>query len=81
MGGTMSNMKVIIRLWPTIRDLAEDVGVSTNTALSWSSNGSIPAKYDVALVRAAEVRGIALTYENLAMARSVQTRSKGTTHE
>lgn len=47
--------------WPSIPKLAEDLGVSPNTAAGWYRRNSIPSEYwKLLLVRAAE-RDIPLT--------------------
>jgi len=63
-------MERIFEIWPKLSDLAGDLGKPYTTVASWRQRGSIPARYDVALVRAAKLRGRNLTLEELAEARS-----------
>lgn len=64
-------MERIFSIWPTLADLAEDLGKPYTTVASWRARGSIPAKYDLALVLAAEKRGHTVTAQELAEARAV----------
>lgn len=58
-------------MWPTLADLAKDLGKPYPTVAAWKQRGSIPARYDMALISAAKQRGRNLTLEQLARARSV----------
>ena len=62
-------MKQIFALWPNVSDLATDLGKPYTTVQSWAQRGSIPAKFDLDLVTAAQKRGAQLTLEMLAEAR------------
>lgn len=63
-------MEQIFDLWPSIADLARDLGKPYPTVASWQQRGSIPAKYDLALVRAARLRGHILSLDVIAAARA-----------
>ena len=67
-------MEQIISLWPSMRDLAEDLGQPYSTVTSWKQRGSIPAKFDLDLIAAASGRGKSLTLEQLALARRTSER-------
>lgn len=66
-------MEHIFCIWPTLSALAADLGKPYPTVAAWKQRGSIPAQYDVDLVRAAKARGHDLTFEDLALARSAAT--------
>ena len=63
-------MEQIFNIWPTIKDLSRDLGLEYTTVHSWKQRGSIPARYDLDIVRAAAKRGHVLSFEDLAQARS-----------
>ena len=62
-------MEQIIALWPSMSDLAADLGKPYSTVAAWKQRGSIPAKFDLDLIEAAARHGKALTLEQLASAR------------
>jgi hypothetical protein len=62
-------MEHIAHIWATMADLAADLGKPYTTVAAWKQRGSIPAKYDTPIIRAASARGHVLTYEDLAAAR------------
>jgi hypothetical protein len=62
-------MEQIFTLWPTLADLASDLRKPYPTVAAWKQRGSIPAHYDLALIRAAALRGKALTLHEIASAR------------
>lgn len=66
-----TDMKHVFDIWPDLRTMAADLGKPYSTVASWRQRGSIPAKYDLDIVRAARGRGIELTLEALAEARAV----------
>jgi len=70
-------MEHIFRIWPTLKAMASDLGKPYPTVAAWKQRGSIPAQYDVDLVRAAAARGQNLTFEELALARSAATHVEG----
>lgn len=63
-------MQHIKHIWPTVKDIADDLAVPYTTAHSWIARGRIPAGYDLALIAAAKKRGKALTLKQLAEARA-----------
>lgn len=69
-------MERIFRIWPTLADLADDLGKPYTTVASWRARGSIPAKHYLALVRAAESRGHTVTVQELAEA-TAESQSSG----
>ena len=62
-------MEQIISLWPSMSDLASDLGKPYSTVTAWKQRGRIPADYDLDLIEAAQKRGHVLTLEQLAIAR------------
>jgi len=62
-------MEHIAHIWPTVRGLADDIGVAYTTAHSWKQRGRIPSEYDFKLIAAAKRLGKPLTLEALAKAR------------
>lgn len=62
-------MERILKLWPSLVALSDDLGKPYPTVAAWKQRGNIPAKYDLALVRAARSRGKKLSLEMLAKAR------------
>lgn len=67
-------MKEIFAIWPTTAALADDLGKPYATVASWRGRGSIPARYDLDLIRAASARGKRLTLEQIAKARAAMTQ-------
>lgn len=65
----MRVMQHIRHIWPTVKDIADDLGIPYTTAHSWGVRGRIPADYDLDLIEAARKRGKRLTLEELAEAR------------
>jgi hypothetical protein len=63
-------MKHILSLWPTVKDLSDDLGLPYTTVHSWAARGRVPASHDLALIRAASSRGHSLTLEELHTARA-----------
>lgn len=70
-------MDRIFAIWPSLAQLAADINRPYPTVAAWRQRGSIPAKYDFDLIRAAEARGCALTLEDIARARAAASSSKG----
>ncbi len=56
----------IISLWPNRAELASDVGVDLTAVHAWVKRKRIAAEHYPAIVEAAQRRGIALSYEDLA---------------
>jgi hypothetical protein len=67
-------MQHIFELWPTVKELAADLGKPYTTVHSWHLRGSIPAEYDADLIAAAKKRGKRLTFEDMAHARAARKR-------
>ena len=62
-------MEHISHIWPTMAELAADLGKPYPTVFAWKQRGRIPPDYDFDLIKAAAARGAVLTLEDLAMAR------------
>ncbi|NEX45205.1 hypothetical protein [Pseudotabrizicola algicola] len=58
-------MKNLIHIWPTVADLADDLGLPYQTVHSWTARG-IPAKRYAEIITAARRKGHALSFEDLA---------------
>jgi len=56
----------ILRLWPSLADLADDMGKPYSTVNNWMARNRVPMEYWVRLVDAAACRDIPLTYGQLA---------------
>lgn len=67
-------MEHLQEIWPTIKSLADDIGVPYSTAHSWLARGRIPASRDFELIEAAARRGKTLTLEQLALSRAASVR-------
>jgi hypothetical protein len=52
----MDSFRAVIGLWPHLRDFADDLGIPFPTAASMAHRDTIPAKYWLAVVNAAERR-------------------------
>lgn len=61
----VSSFKELIAKWPSIDAFANDLGVVKPTAACWKHRGSIPTDKWPRLVKAAESKGVPLTYEKL----------------
>lgn len=61
-------MDGIFDLWPSMAELARDLGEKEVTVRAWKRRGSIPANRHVAVVEAADRRGLGLSFEALARA-------------
>lgn len=62
-------MEHIKKIWPSAKELAGALEVPYTTTHSWYRRGGVPAKYDVAIIRAAKAKGHKLTLTQLAEAR------------
>ena len=69
-------MEHIAHVWPSMADLAADIGKPYSTVAAWKQRGRIPADYDFILIEAAKRRGKTLTLEELAMARAGHVQFK-----
>ena len=73
----------IIDLWPSNAKLAADISEKTGEPLKriavyrWRTRGSIPGKYDQAIISAAQGRNISLTAIDLMNARSLHVDQGG----
>ena len=65
----------IIKTWPKLRDFAEDIGVSENTAKAMRTRNSINSVYWREVVSGAERRGYSdVTHKALAIAAEARAR-------
>lgn len=55
--GIMKNFSDVIDLWPSITELATDIGEKPNLVSQWRKRKSIPSERWLALIAAAERRG------------------------
>lgn len=62
-------MERIFDIWPSLIEMAKDLGKPYPTVAAWKQRGSIPARYDLDLVACAAARGIELTHKEIAEAR------------
>ena len=67
---------LITPIWPTWKDLSDDLGLPYTTVWSWGVRDSIPAEYDAEIIAAARKRGGDLTLEMLADTRHAQRQAK-----
>lgn len=67
----------IILRWPNRAALAADAGRSVITVHSWWRRNALPADIDCLLVEAARLRGIALSFEELARLRARRDAERG----
>lgn len=59
----MKTFTAIMALWPTLVEFAEDAGVPERRARGWKAADSIPGRYWLSLVKAADrrkIRGVTL---------------------
>jgi Bacteriophage CI repressor helix-turn-helix domain len=63
-------MKRIFNIWPTVAEMARELDKPYQTVASWKSRGSIPGEFDTDIVRCAKVRGVDLTFEQIALERA-----------
>ncbi|KII11384.1 hypothetical protein [Phaeobacter sp. S60] len=66
----IASFKDIIDLWPSRKELAEDVGASLMAVHHWHGRDRIPAEYDAKLLDAACARNIPLHWRRLMDLRS-----------
>ena len=66
MANMITSHAQIIKQWPRSQDFAADIGVHDDSARQWVHRDRIPAKYWVAIVQAAKVRGYPVSLELLA---------------
>lgn len=70
-------MEHIFTLWPSIADLAKDLGKPYPTVAAWHQRKSIPGRYDLELLECARKRGINLTLEEIARYRAASQEKTG----
>ena len=63
-------MDEIFGHWPSMASLARDIGANPIAVRHWKLRGSMPADYDLLIVKAAEGRGFPVSLEQLALARA-----------
>jgi hypothetical protein len=68
-------MDHVFAIWPTLAHLAADLRLPYQTVASWRQRGSIPARYDLEIIRLAKARGADLTLERLAELRAAPLSS------
>lgn len=56
-----ATITALIDLWPARRDLAADIGVTTDRVHKWAQASAIPARFHLRVVRAAESRNFPVT--------------------
>lgn len=61
MSDAPTTVRELIDLWPSRRELADDIGTTVERVQKWARFQSIPAKYHLAVLEAAERRGLAVT--------------------
>lgn len=65
-------MDEIFSHWKTLAAFAEDIGAEYYQARQWKQRRSIPARFDLRIVAAAERRGFPVTLEKLAHLRAAE---------
>ena len=65
-------MDHIFDAWPTVADMARDIGKKPVTVRSWRNRGSIPGEYDLLIIERAKLRGVDIRLEDLAQARAAR---------
>jgi transcriptional regulator with XRE-family HTH domain len=63
-------MEKIINLWPSMAELARDMGIPQGNVGAWKRYNSIPSKYDLKLVASAKARGFKLSLDDIATLRA-----------
>ncbi|HCZ00155.1 MAG: hypothetical protein A3D16_12250 [Rhodobacterales bacterium RIFCSPHIGHO2_02_FULL_62_130] len=61
----ISSIKLLIDRWPNRKDLAADIGVSPDRVHKWAQTESIPARFHARILRAASLREISISAEDL----------------
>ena len=62
-------MQQVFEIWPTMAEMARDLGLSPINVRHWKRRG-IPPKHDLQIVQAARKRGASLSLESLARLRA-----------
>lgn len=63
-------MEQVFAIWPSMADMARDIGENPVTVRQWRRRGVIPAWHDAAIVQAARARGYTLSLADLAQYRA-----------
>lgn len=63
-------MKRIFDIWPTLKEMAADLGKPYPTVAAWHARKSIPAKYDAQIINKAKSRGSDISFEDIAIERA-----------
>lgn len=62
---TLTSICTVIDLWPTRRDMAADIGVSTDRVHKWAKANAIPARFHLRVLEAATRRAFPVSAELL----------------
>ena len=62
---TVTSVRELIDLWPSRRELADDLQTTKDRVDKWARALSIPARYHAGILRAALARGFAVSAEDL----------------
>jgi hypothetical protein len=62
----------LIEQWPSLAELAADIGQKPEAVQKWKQRNSVPSVHWLALIDAAKRRGIKLSMETLAQIQSQQ---------
>lgn len=65
-------MERIFDIWPTLKEMASDLGKPYPTVAAWRARKSIPAKYDAQIIHHAKKRGSDVSFEMLALERAAE---------
>lgn len=61
----IQDVRGLIDLWPTRRELADEVFTTVDRVHKWAQSGAIPARFHARFLRAADLRGFDVTAEVL----------------
>jgi DNA-binding transcriptional regulator YiaG len=62
----ITSIRTLIELWPTRKELAADLGVTTDRVHKWAQGNTIPAKFHLSVIRSANRRNLPVTADLLA---------------
>jgi hypothetical protein len=71
-----SSIRSVIDLWPTRRDMAADMQVSTDRVHKWAKANAIPARFHLRVIEAATARGFPVTADLLVQLHHAETSSE-----
>jgi hypothetical protein len=54
-----NHIRDLIDRWPTRKALADEVGANTASVHKWATTGRVPPRWQLAVIRAAQARGVA----------------------